>query len=180
MPFISGISDEMVVADIFNWSPDAGRCISEWHEIVMRGKSPLSTAQREFIAAYVSALNACALCSGVHELIAERFGIPSGTMQEAFDSVEQSSVEDKLKPLLSYAKKLTESPAKMVLADATAVFDAGWDEQALHDAINVTCMFNFMNRIVMGHGGTEGDIEPHFGASADFLASSGYTAEGAP
>ena len=49
MPFLSGISDEMVVADIFNWSPEAGQCISEWHQIVLRGASPLSVAERELI-----------------------------------------------------------------------------------------------------------------------------------
>ncbi len=60
------------------------------------------------------------------------------------------------------------------------MFDAGCSEQALHDAINVICMFNFMNRIVLGHGGTEGDIAHHFGAAADYLTNAGYYKEDAP
>jgi hypothetical protein len=40
----------------------------------------------------------------------------------------------------------------MVPNDAKAVFDAGWDERALHDAISVAALFNFMNRYVEGHG----------------------------
>ena len=40
----------------------------------------------------------------------------------------------------------------MVQADADAVFAAGWDERALHDAVCVACLFNFMNRLVEGHG----------------------------
>ncbi len=63
MPFLSGISDEMVVADIFNWSPEAGRCISEWHQIVLRGDSPLSVAERELVGAYTSGVNSCDLRS---------------------------------------------------------------------------------------------------------------------
>ncbi len=59
MPFLSGIGDETVVADIFEWSPEACRCISEWHQIVMRGDSPLSVAERELIVAYTSGVNAC-------------------------------------------------------------------------------------------------------------------------
>jgi hypothetical protein len=31
------------------------------------------------------------------------------------------------------------------------VFAAGWDEAALHSAA-VCCLFNFMNRLVEGHG----------------------------
>ena len=180
MPFLSGIGDESVVGDIFNWSPEAGRCISEWHQIVMRGESPLSVAQRELVVAYTSGLNACELCYGVHKLVAAKFGIEEGIFEPLFNDIDTAPVDEKMKPLLRYARKLTLEPAKMVHADAQAVFDAGWSEQALHDAINVICMANFMNRIVKGHGGTEGDISPHFEAAAAFLSGTGYVADGAP
>jgi len=39
-----------------------------------------------------------------------------------------------------------------VPADAQAVFDAGWDESALHGTIALCCMANFMNRLVEGAG----------------------------
>ena len=39
-------------------------------------------------------------------------------------------------------------------ADADAVFAAGWDERALHDAIAVTARMGFMQRLVEGHGFT--------------------------
>ncbi len=38
--------------------------------------------------------------------------------------------------------------------DADAVFAAGWDEKALHDAIAVTARMNFMCRLVQGYGFT--------------------------
>jgi len=60
-------------------------------------------------------------------------------------------VEDaKLKPILAYAEKLTLTPTRLTEADAAAVFAAGWSERALHDAI--LCLFNFMNRLLEGHG----------------------------
>ncbi len=40
----------------------------------------------------------------------------------------------------------------MTQEDADAVFAAGWDEQALHDAIVVTARAGFMQRLVEGHG----------------------------
>ena len=44
------------------------------------------------------------------------------------------------------------TPADMAQADANAVFDAGWDEKGLHDAIAITARMCFMQRIVEGHG----------------------------
>ena len=46
------------------------------------------------------------------------------------------------------------TPGEMTQADADAVFDAGWDEKALHDAIAVTARVCFMQRLVEGHGFT--------------------------
>ena len=49
-------------------------------------------------------------------------------------------------------RKLTENPSSVTDADAQAVYDAGWSEKTLHDAIMVVCCFNFMNRLLEGHG----------------------------
>jgi hypothetical protein len=32
------------------------------------------------------------------------------------------------------------------------VFDAGWAERDLHDAVLTASLFNFMNRLLEGHG----------------------------
>jgi hypothetical protein len=60
----------------------------------------------------------------------------------------------------------------MTRADADMVFTAGWSEQALHDAISVCALFNFMNRFVEGHGikGTPG----YFALAAKRLREGGY------
>jgi len=57
-----------------------------------------------------------------------------------------------MKPLLRYAGKLTPTPAKITLADAEAVLAAGWQEQALHEAVAVCGLFNMMNQLVDGLG----------------------------
>ena len=64
--------------------------------------------------------------------------------------IETSAVDDKLKPLLRYVRKLTLTPAMMSGCDAEKVYAAGWDEQALFDAVSVWALFNFMNRIIEG------------------------------
>ena len=67
---------------------------------------------------------------------------------------ETATVEPKLKTLLAYVRKLAATPNAVTQADADAVFAAGWDEHALHDAICVTARAAFMQRLVQGHGFT--------------------------
>jgi hypothetical protein len=83
---------------------------------------------------------------------ARAFGIDPGLFDGLMADLETSEVDQKLKPILAYVGKLTRTPAFMTEADAQKVYDAGWDEQALFDAVSVCALFNFMNRIVEGSG----------------------------
>ena len=86
--------------------------------------------------------------------------------------VDSAPVDPRLKPILKYVGKLTQTPSKMVQADADAVFDAGWDEQAVRHAINVSALFNYFNRVVDGHGlAADAATDTERGAA---LASLGY------
>lgn len=119
---------------------------------VMRGASPLTPAQRETIAAYVSALNACEYCTGSHSEAAKAFGVPEGTLAALLSDIDQSDIDDGLKAVLHFVRKLTLTPARMTQADAQAVYASGWDEEALFSAVLVCCTFNFMNRLTDGVG----------------------------
>lgn len=79
-----------------------------------------------------------------------------------------------MRPLLWYVGKLTREPARVSHSDARRVLDAGWDEEALHDAVSVCALFNFMNRFVSGLGVSAG--EDYFDVSGNRLAHHGYAA----
>ena len=68
------------------------------------------------------------------------------------DDIESAPVEDNLKPVMKFVRKLTLEPTKMVPGDGEAVFAAGWNERALYDAIIIRCTWSFMNRYVEGLG----------------------------
>ena len=130
-------------------------------------------AERELIAAYVSGLNSCNYCHGVHAATAEQFGVAEGLLGQLIENAEQAPIEERMKPLLAYVKKLTHTPSRLLPTDAEAVFAAGWNEQALHDAISVCGLFNLMNRLVDGLGVT-GDAA-YFKLASARLASGGYS-----
>lgn len=152
MTFFPSIEAPGSAGDIMKFNKPAGRALVEYHLAILRQPSPLSVGERELIAAYVSSLNACQYCAGVHTVTAEAFGLPEGLITHMVDDLEAAEIDEKLRPIMRYVRKLTLEPAKMVDGDAQAVFAAGWDEQALHDAVCVCCLFNFMNRLLEGHG----------------------------
>lgn len=146
------LPEQPQLADVFRRFPHTAPPLLDYHDRLLRDPSPLTVGQRELIAAYVSGLNACTYCHGAHVLAASSFGIDEGLFEGLIADIDSSSVEERMKPILAYVGKLTRSPSRMVAADAQAVYDAGWDEQSLFDAISVCALFNFMNRIVEGAG----------------------------
>lgn len=152
MAYLKSLPPDAVLADVFAAFPDHAKIRMQYSEALMRGPSPLSPGERELVAAFVSGLNACSYCQGVHGATARAFGIGEGLLAQLLADGDAAPVDAKLKPILRYVKKLTVLPAKMTQADADAVFAAGWDDRALHDAVSVCAWFNFMNRFVEGHG----------------------------
>lgn len=154
-------------------NPDAGRLLSEYHQQILRGPSPLSIADRELIAAYVSGLNRCNFCHGTHLAAAELFGVPGELVRSLVENEELTAAPEKLRSLLAYARKLTIDQSGITAEDVEKVFRAGWSERALHDLILVAAMFNFMNRFVHGHG-IEGN-QPLWTERGRYLFENGYT-----
>lgn len=152
MPFFKHLDDKSDITDItFNDRKRLGP-LDKAAQRIMRGKSPLSTAEKEIMAAFVSGLNACQFCYGSHAAVAAQFGVEAETIEELIADIDRAPIDDKLKPIFHYLKKLTLSPSKLVQKDVDKVFAAGWSEEALYQAILIGCLFNFYNRLLDGHG----------------------------
>lgn len=152
MAVFPSIEGEPALDKVFRRFPHTVLPLLEYHDRLLRDSSPLTVAQRELIAAYVSGVNSCTYCHGAHVVAARAFGISEELFEGLLIDIETSAVDEKLKPILAYVGKLTRTPSLMTDSDAAAVYAAGWDEQALFDAISVCALFNFMNRIVEGSG----------------------------
>ncbi len=164
MPYLSSLPADAGLLQVFRVYPDPAEPLLALHEQVMRAPSPLTAAERELIAAFVSGLNDCDYCHGVHSATAAAFGVPPDVLTAAIADLDSAPVGDRMKALLRYLAKLTRTPAKVTARDAGAVFAAGWDDRALHDAVLVCGLFNLMNRMVNGLG---------IAARPDYLQMSG-------
>lgn len=176
MPFMKRLPEKANVREIFALKPELRRSHSESGRVIMRGESDITPAERETIAAYVSHLNKCEYCFGGHSELAKNLGADAAIFERIADDVDTMPVDEKLKPILRFAKVLTLEPHKITQAHADAVYAAGWSEQALHDAILVICRFNFMNRLTLGHG-LEPDPENFRKRAANMAYSSAAKAE---
>jgi uncharacterized peroxidase-related enzyme len=158
--------------DLYRAYPPTCRPLGELTETAMRGPSPFTQGERELIAAYVSGLNACVYCHGTHVGVAEACGVAPGLVKALLHDIETAPVEARMKPILRYARKLTLTPARMSEADASAIYDAGWDDDALYSTVLVAALFNFYNRFVDGVGLAL--QEDYVAEAAERLSTKGY------
>jgi uncharacterized peroxidase-related enzyme len=172
MPILPSLPENATLGDLRSRHSELFGHMRPYAQQLMRGPSPLSPGERELIAAYVSGTNACQYCYGAHSRTAQGFGIDEKLFLALMENIDTAPINTKLKPILKYARKLTQTPSRMTRADAEAVYGAGWNEEALVHAIAVCAYFNQMNRLVQGAGivGTTDD----YAKSAERLVARGY------
>tara|TARA_B110000438_G_C15762400_1_gene627929 strand:- start:414 stop:1007 length:594 start_codon:yes stop_codon:yes gene_type:complete len=152
MPFVSFLGDEKELEALMMHQSERYQPFGALAGHILTGPSELPKAERETIAAYVSALNACGYCAGTHSAVAKALGMDAALVDALVTDPDNAPVDDKLRPLLAYARKITEAPSKLTQADADAVITAGWNEQTLSDLVAIAALFAMANRLVEGHG----------------------------
>lgn len=152
MPYAKWLPQRGTMREMFLRWPELARPLSEFTEVLMRGSSPFTEAQRELIAAVTSATNQCRFCYGTHKVTAQNFGIDEKVFEQIQNDVATADIEAEMKPVLAYAQKLTLTPTRVTQADADAIFDAGWNDQAFHHTVSICGLFNYYNRILEGYG----------------------------
>ena len=152
MPFFKSHPADAGPAEVFTEHAEIYGHWANMGQALMNGPSPLTPGEREMIASYVVGLADCKFAYVAHTAAAHAWGIEEGLVDALLEDLDAAPVADSFKPLLAFVRKLTLTPNQMTQADADAVFDAGWDEKGLHDAIAVTARMSFMNRLVEGHG----------------------------
>lgn len=154
MPYLASLPADAGPPNVFTQYPQIYGPWSTMSQELMNGDSPLTPGERELILAYAAGVGGCDFVAVAHAEVAYAWGITRGVVEQLLQDPESARVDARLKPLLAYVRKLTQAPAALSQADADAVFEAGWNEQAFHDAIAITARTAFMQRLVQGFGFT--------------------------
>lgn len=171
MPHLDSLPDQATLVDVYKLNPPLAAASLALNQAVMRGDGPFGEAQREAIAAYVSTINGCGYCLGVHSGAATGLGMDS----EAVNAIclrPDAPDDPRLVPVLAYVGKLTKAPSSIERADIEAMYQAGWGDDAVSLAAQIAALYAFMNRLVEGHG-VSGDPAV-LQANGERLAKIGY------
>lgn len=152
MTFVTFLPPGGGLGGLFAQQPERYRACMEIGRNLMAGPSELQTGERELIAAFVSALNACSFCLGTHGSIARAFGWDPQVIEALVEDTASAPLPEKLLPIMQLVRKLTLQPARLTQADADAVIAAGWNEQTLSDVVAISAYYAMANRLASGHG----------------------------
>jgi uncharacterized peroxidase-related enzyme len=139
------------IAGLLAYSPETAKPLRELAETLLRGRSTLSSGERESIAAYVSYGNECDYCQLSHSAAA------AAHLDGNYDLVEQlqrdpeaGPVSDKLKALLAIAGKVREGGKQVTPADVVRARERGATDKEIHDTVLIAAAFCMCNRYVDG------------------------------
>lgn len=144
---IAGRTDPDPVAKVALYRPELfGRAWMHFIEPVMRGRSEWSNGDRELIGAFISRLNDCPFCVGVHSGIAESY-LPSAVTDDRLDRWREGEFGPRLTAAFELLDKLAAAPGSVGGDDIGAARAAGLSDTAIRDALYIGFLFNVVNRL---------------------------------
>lgn len=131
--------------------PETGKSLYALAQVLLRGDSPLSEADRELIAAYVSYRNECMFCMSSHAAAARcLYGNEAGRVDEVLQDMKRSGITEKMKALLYIAGKVQILGKEVKPEDIEAARSLGADDREIHDTVLIAATFCMFNRYVDG------------------------------
>jgi uncharacterized peroxidase-related enzyme len=131
--------------------PETGKPLYELVQILLRGPSPISDADRELIAAWVSHRNRCEFCAKSHAAAARcLYGNDAGIVDEVLVDMQHARISELLKALLGIADRVRVSGKDVLPEDIQRARDLGADDRMIHDTVLIAATFSMFNRYVDG------------------------------
>lgn len=135
----------------FAFRAETARPLRELAEVLLRGPSTLTSAEREIIAAFVSSRNHCQFCELSHSAAAAHCFLGNhATVDAVKRDHETADVSPKLKALLAIAAKVQQGGKSVTTADIDRARKEGATDVEIHDAVLIAAAFCMFNRYVDG------------------------------
>lgn len=165
------------LAALVAYKPSTGAPLLAFANELLRGPSPLTAAERELIAAFVSSRNDCYFCSHTHQAVASHLlGDDGAAACAVVDDPATAPVSDKMRALLRIADRVRASGKDVTDAAIDAARAAGASDEDIHDAVLVASAFCMFNRYVDGLAATTPTDEAVYTFIGSLLAD-GYHAQ---
>lgn len=150
MPYIPLEEHLPGITGLLEYRKDTGAPIRELTQILLRGPSTLTEAERELIATIVSYRNQCTFCVTAHTAVANILLEEENTSARIKEDIATAPVSDKMKALLTIAAQVQESGKSVTAESIQTARDAGATDIEIHDTVLIAALFCFYNRYVDG------------------------------
>lgn len=148
--------DRTKVADIikcFSHRPDFMQQVMDFSWKIHFCDGHLTEKTKEMIATLVSGQNRCPYCMHSHAYFLHTHGAEDDAVAAiGRGEIETAPITESEKVLLRFAKKLTHEAYKNTADEVQKLRDAGWTEPQIAEAVYITAMFAFFNRVANGFG----------------------------
>jgi uncharacterized peroxidase-related enzyme len=163
------------IRSLVMFRPESGQYLYELAQVLLRDESPLSEAERELIAAYVSSRNECMFCMSSHAAAARYlFKDKSQVVDFVLHDYESAPISDKLKALLNIAGKVQQNGKLVLEEDVVQARKYGAVDRDIHDTVLIAATFSMFNRYVDGLASLTPTSEKDYEEMGKRLGEKGY------
>lgn len=155
--------------------PDTARHLNGLAEVLLRGPSSLTPAERELIAAFVSRRNQCVFCSSSHAAVARyHYGTSAAVVDQVLEDMESAPISGKMRALLRIAALVRGDARDVTPQHVEEARAEGADDRAIHDTVLISAAFCMFNRYVDGLATTLPSDPAAYAGMGEQLATQGY------
>lgn len=174
MPYIAVESHLPGVTGLLEYRKDTAAPLRELTQLLLRGPSTLSEAERELIATIVSHRNECQFCVTSHAAAADAYYGNDEITTRVRADIHTAPVSEKMKALLTIAAQVQGSGKNVTPQAVEAARQAGATDLEIHDTVMIAALFCFYNRYVDGLATVAPGNPDYYKAMAERLKNNGY------
>src|SRR5262249_43902867 len=123
------------------------RAFFHYYEVLMRGPSGLSRADREMIVVAVSAVNQCSYCTVAHGAALRILSKDPYLADQITANYRHADVTPRQRAMVDFAVKVTSQSSAIETADLDELRRHGWSDSDIWDMGAVAAFFNLSNRM---------------------------------
>lgn len=127
--------------------PEHFRAFMHYHDVLMRGPSGLSRAEREAIVVAVSAENACLYCVTAHGAALRILGKDPILADQIATNWKTAALTPRWRAMLGFASRVNEPGFAASDAEVAALQAAGFSADDVWDIAAIAAFFGFSNRM---------------------------------
>ena len=138
------------IRSLVMYRPETGKHLYDLAHVLLREPSPITPAERELIAAYVSSRNNCGFCMNSHAAAARELYGKDWQIVDCVIENDLTAVSEKMRALLTIAGKVQISGKSVTPEDIQRAKENGAVDRDIHDTVLIAATFSMFNRYVDG------------------------------